>query len=176
MVSVCVSVVPTTVPLGAPDRLPMVIDPSCWVILDAAILASANVPDVTSSAAILIVFDNVLIVLLVSVCAWFSNTNVSLLVNRGNVTVLSDVSSDTSKTYWWSADVSFICGVIKIGDVSVLLVNVSVVDLPINVSVETGSVIVPVLDIVLIIGEVRVLFVIVCVPVVVIMVESMACM
>src|SRR6056300_824958 len=56
----------------------------------------------------------------------------------------------------------------------VLLVKVSVVSLPTNVSVLVGKVIVPLLLIVEIIGDVNVLFVSVCVPVVVTTVLSIA--
>ena len=68
LVNVCVSVVPTTVSVGAPVKLPIVIEPSCCVIFDAVIRASAKVPDVTSAAAIVNVFDAVFIVLFVKVC------------------------------------------------------------------------------------------------------------
>lgn len=50
-------------------------------------------------------------------------------------------------------------GVVSVGDVSVLFVSVSVVALPTSVSVLVGRVIVPVFDMVDIIGLVRVLFV-----------------
>ena len=58
--------------------------------------------------------------------------------------------------------------------VNVLFVRVSVVALPTNVSVEVGSVKVPVLIIDAIVGVVRVLLVSVCVPVKVATVESIA--
>ena len=50
------------------------------------------------------------------------------------------------------------------GDVKVLFVRVSVVSLPTNVSVEVGSVKVPVLTMVLITGDVKVLLVRACIP------------
>ena len=56
-------------------------------------------------------------------------------------------------------------GVVKVGLVSVLLVRVSVVALPTNVSVLVGRVNVPVLLMLAITGAVRVLLVSVCVPV-----------
>jgi len=56
-------------------------------------------------------------------------------------------------------------GVVKVGFVSVLLVNVSVVALPTRVSVLVGSVNVPVLTMLEMTGAVRVLFVSVSVPV-----------
>ena len=65
-----------------------------------------------------------------------------------------------------------ITGLVSVALVRVLFVRVSVVALPTNVSVEVGKVNVPVLDIELIIGVVRVLFVKVCVPVSVATVES----
>ena len=58
-------------------------------------------------------------------------------------------------------------GVVRVGEVRVLFVSVSVVALPTNVSVLVGSVNVPVLLILEIIGVVKVLFVSVAVPVVV---------
>lgn len=56
-------------------------------------------------------------------------------------------------------------GVVSVGEVNVLLVSVSVVALPTNVSVLVGSVNVPVLLMLEIIGAVKVLFVRVSVPV-----------
>jgi len=50
-VKVCVSVVPTTVPVGAPDNAVMSMDASCCVTLETAIRASAKVPDVISEVA-----------------------------------------------------------------------------------------------------------------------------
>ena len=61
-----------------------------------------------------------------------------------------------------------------VGLVKVLFVSVSVVALPTNVSVDVGSVSVPVLLICSMIGVVSVLFVSVCDPVNVATVESMA--
>ena len=52
-----------------------------------------------------------------------------------------------------------IIGVLIVGDVNVLLVRVSVVALPTQVSVEVGSVMVPVFDIEEITGVVKVLLV-----------------
>ena len=60
------------------------------------------------------------------------------------------------------------------GDVNVLFVSVSVVARPTNVSVDVGSVSVPVLLMLEITGAVRVLLVSVCVPVSVVTVESIA--
>ena len=65
-------------------------------------------------------------------------------------------------------------GLFNIGLVKVLLVRVSVVALPINVSVDVGKVSVPVLDTELITGLVKVLLVSVCVPVKVATVLSIA--
>ena len=98
-------------------------------------------------------------VLFVSVCVWSLNTNSSFPVSRGRVTTLLLVNSLGEKIYVWSSDVSFILGVVKVADVNVLFVRVSVVALPTKVSVDVGSVKVPVLDIVDIIGVVRVLLV-----------------
>ena len=61
--------------------------------------------------------------------------------------------------------VPVIVGEVIVGVVRVLFVKVSVVFLPINVSVEVGNVNVPVFDIEEIIGDVKVLFVNVCVEV-----------
>ena len=67
-----------------------------------------------------------------------------------------------------------IVGVVNAGDVRVLLVNVSVPVKVARVRVPVGKVIVPLFEILAIIGLVRVLFVKVCVPVNVATVESIA--
>ena len=66
--------------------------------------------------------------LFVSVCVCALNVTSSSPVSKGNVIVLSAANSDTATTYWWSALVSFICGVVDIGLVSVLFGRVLVLE------------------------------------------------
>ena len=98
----------------------LVTDPS------AIFVASIAAEDLISELEILvIVLLSEFIVLLVNVCEWLSNTNVSFPVNKGNVIVRSKVNSDTPTIYWWSDEVSLICG-----SVNVLLDNVCVSVVP----------------------------------------------
>ena len=68
LVRVCVSVVPTTAPVGAPERLPITIDPACCVTLLAATRASDKVPEVIRLASTETVLLEELMVLFVNVC------------------------------------------------------------------------------------------------------------
>ena len=61
----------------------------------------------------------------VRVWEWSLNTNSSFPVKSGKVIVLSADKSLTAKVYVWSEPPSFIFGVVNVGLVIVLFVNVS---------------------------------------------------
>ena len=131
-VSVCASVVPTTIPAGAafnvvttPVPAPTKKFPEASVATPVPPLATGSIP---ATAAVrlmpVIVLDAPEIVLFVSVSEVFVPTNVVVAVGRVSVPAPLDIVAIT-------------------GAVSVLFVSVSVVSLPTSLSVDVGRVSVP---------------------------------